>query len=62
MELDVRGGTQENGDYYLPPRPMRRHPASLPLLAAITLLTVLLALAGEGAVLAWIPVLSAPGL
>jgi heptaprenyl diphosphate synthase len=34
-------------------RPVRRHPASLPLLAAITLASVLLALAGEEAVLKW---------
>jgi heptaprenyl diphosphate synthase len=45
LELD-RGGAEKNG-----PVPARRHPASLPILAAIALITVLLALGDERAVL-----------
>jgi heptaprenyl diphosphate synthase len=54
LELD-RDNAKKNGGGRGPLSvPARRHPASLPLLAALTLLTALSALADEKAVLAWI--------
>jgi hypothetical protein len=62
LELD-RGGTEKNsGLYGIRPGPEQRHPASLPLLAAIILAAALLSLADEGAVLTWVEnFITAPG-